>query len=435
MPLHVIQVALYSIASFMVGGAIAWRVLGRAHGGYSRKLAQELTDSVHARCSAYRSLEGRIDAVVAEFDRCEAELRGEMPEGAQAPEASSFEEIAETAEPEEQAAGGAEALEWMDACVAPGEELLPVAGEAAFVGLPVPEPAVVEETGSVVDQFAQKLQILQREKTDELQRQRGRVDGLEGRMLSLEASIQELLELSRRGHAPAPARTEGAPSWQRELDELFERLARSEGALAAWHAQHEVWSRERVALIESAREFAARMGEGAHRNPEAEAAVTSLRARAEELARDAAKLQSSITRREAPAPRNAPEAAAKAAPKAASAPAARPVQAEPAPQPQPVEAAVLPSQDPVPTPDVDSVPSMIESAGGLESAPVEGTQVGQLMRNLEIAKSDAEKYRRKLHEQGLQFTAAYAMLDRIRPFVQALENEFAAQARGGEKKS
>jgi DNA-binding protein H-NS len=297
-----------------------------------------------------------------------------------------------------------------------------------------PEMPVAEETANVVDQFAQKLQILQREKTTELEQQRGRVDRIEGRMQSLESAI---LELAKREPPASAAKSEGT-EWARPLEDLLERMLRSEGALEAWKAQHEAWSRERLALLESLRELAAGMAKGMLRNPEAEAAATSLRARAEELARDAAKLQASITKREMEAPRPT------VAPKAGDARAAPPAPVEPAPQAPPAQpfesavpepaAAASAEAEPPPMP-VDQAPSLVDPAGALELPAGEGTQVGQLMRSLEIAKSDAEKYRRKLHEQGLQFSAAYAMLDRIRPFVQALESEFAAQARGGEKKS
>jgi hypothetical protein len=79
---------------------------------------------------------------------------------------------------------------------------------------------------------------------------------------------------------------------------------------------------------------------------------------------------------------------------------------------------------------VDAMPAPIPAPipAGADASSGGSSQISQLMRNLEIAQGEAEKYRRKLHEQSTQFTAAYAMLDRIRPFVQALESEYAAQS-------
>lgn len=531
MPPHLVQVAIYSVVSFLVGGAVAWRMLGRGHRGYSRKLAEELTDSVHDRCSAYRKLEDRIDTAIAEFERRDAELRNELAGMSAEPGEPTAPQLAEsiagttagtnagtnagTVVTESSVAEGTmvegDALSWMDACDGPGGAMqddagrtafvglpLPEAGKAAFVGAPLPEerPAV-EDTGNVVEQITRGLEVMQREKSAELAGHRGRLDDHDGRLGSLESRVQMMetsiqglrqLEPSRAARADATripgADVPGIPTgaatiaadetWARSLQEIHERLLRSERELAAWRAEHERWSRERLACIESAREIAARIAESRLRNPEAEAAATSVRARAEELARETAKLQAAISRREVvserpiapgvrPATDMAPKPAADLTPRVAPVEALRETQAPPARvepgRPAPREASSAPrtlspakpaiedpsriqreeaarSQPARPLPAFEDIASLVDAMPAPIPAPIPvgadassggSSQISQLMRNLEIAQGEAEKYRRKLHEQSTQFTAAYAMLDRIRPFVQALESEYAAQ--------
>ena len=77
MSLQIVQVVACSIVAFLGGGAIAWRLLGRARGGRCPTLAREVTDRVHNRCAAYQALEERINNVIDDFDRREAELRAE----------------------------------------------------------------------------------------------------------------------------------------------------------------------------------------------------------------------------------------------------------------------------------------------------------------------------------------------------------------------
>ena len=526
MPPHLVQVAITSVVSFLVGGAVAWRMLGRGHRGYSRKLAQELTDSVHDRCSAYRKLENRIDSAIADFERRDAELRNDLTgmsfdaPGEATIESTDVPTDAATVEPfvESTGAGGGEpvvaegaaegtmgesdALSWMDACDGPGGGVQEDAGRTAFVGLPVAEPAKaafvglqlpeerpVEETANVVDQITRGLEVMQREKTAELANQRaridehhgrldqhhGRIEGLEGRQRELEASLRGMQQDASLARTPERAPAAHVEDWTRSLREIHERLVRSERELAAWRAEHERWSRERMLCIESARDLASRIAEHGLRNPEAEAAATSVRARAEELARETAQLQAAIARRDLGAPRPIPPATpapAETAPRPAAAipsrsaptetpatlspaaPAPTPARAEPA-RPQAVETppAIRPAapakpaaevvgfrrQDPAPSqparplPAFEDIASLVDAMPGpfpaaADPAPGSSSQISQLMRNLEIAQGEAEKYRKKLHEQSTQFTAAYAMLDRIRPFVQALESEYAAQA-------
>jgi hypothetical protein len=365
----------------------------------------------------------------------------------------------------------------MDACDGPGGGIHEDAGRTAFVGLPVAEPGktafvglplveerTAEETENVVDRITKGLEVMQREKTTELASHRGRLDEHHGRIEGIESRLH-VLEASLRGlQQPEAAReTRVDPAlvedWSQNLRAIHERLVRSERELAAWRAEHERWSRERLACIETARALAARIAaqneERGLRNAEAEAAATSVRARAEELARETAKLQAAIARREIGSPR--PIAPAPTPPETAPRPAAevsRPSAAPeaptvsvnpptPLPASQPSPAAEIGiafrreepvrSQPARPLPVLEDIASLVDAMPGpfpasADPAPGTPSQISQLMRNLEIAQGEAEKYRKKLHEQSTQFTAAYAMLDRIRPFVQAIESEYAAQS-------
>jgi hypothetical protein len=465
MPAHLAAELLCCIVSLFAGGAITWRLLGRSRRGYFRRLAQELTDGVHERCSSYKRLEDRIDAVIAEFDQREFELRNEFAEGIRVVEEPSVPEAEVGAAPE--AAAEADALSWMDSCDVPGDPNFGVIDETSFVGLPVPEGAIPDDAGTTVDRFAQSLQIFQREKSDELERQRGWIGTLEGRIQALESLTQELARRERgvsESRGAGAAESAAAPNaesaiWAQNLQAVYDRISRSEQGLAAWHAQQEEMARERIATIESAREIAESIRVGLQRNPEAEASASSVRARAEELARDIVKLQATIARREentprpiAAAPRVAPAKSAR--PPSVDSRAPRRVAAEPLPTAAPVSADRAPAAAPTPIREnpialrevarpvvgVDDLPGLVDTtfgeAPGAGESTLEGpSQIAQLMRSLEIARGDADSYRRKLHEQNSQFTAAYAMLDRIRPFVEALESDFAAHGREGGKPS
>jgi len=454
MPAHLAAELLCCIVSLFAGGAITWRLLGRTRRGYFRRLAQELTDGVHERCSSYKRLEDRIDAVIAEFDQREFELRNEFAEGTCVVEEPSVPAAEVGAAPE--AAAEADALSWMDSCDIPGDPNLGVIDETSFVGLPVTEGTILDDAGTTVDRFAQSLQIFQREKSDELERQRGWIGTLEGRIQALESLTQELARRERgvsasRGAGDAESAAAPNPEsaiWAQNLQAVYDRISRSEQQLAAWHAHHEEMARERIATIESAREIAESIRAGLQRNPEAEASASSVRARAEELARDIAKLQATIARREENTPRPTPAAPRVAPAKSAPPPSIdsrtpRPVSAGRAPEPAPPaiqETPIALREVARPVVGLDDLPGLVdttfgEAPGGGESTLEGPSQIAQLMRSLEIARGDADSYRRKLHEQNSQFTAAYAMLDRIRPFVEALESDFAAHGREGGKPS
>src|SRR5260221_9184330 len=171
MPPQLALDVLYCVASSLVGGTITWRLLGRSRRGRYRKLAQELTDGVHDRCSAYQKLEDRIDTVIAGFDQRETEIH------------EGLEDVIPPVHPAEvPASADGDALSWMDTCDGPGDPISAEVGETAFVGLPVADPRSVDDTQTVVDRFAQSLQVLQKEKSDELERQRGWIGSLEGRI-------------------------------------------------------------------------------------------------------------------------------------------------------------------------------------------------------------------------------------------------------------
>jgi chromosome segregation ATPase len=56
------------------------------------------------------------------------------------------------------------------------------------------------------------------------------------------------------------------------------------------------------------------------------------------------------------------------------------------------------------------------------------SQIGELMKNLELTQEEAEARRRLLQEQDSHVIAAYSMLEKMRPMMQALELELAARA-------
>jgi hypothetical protein len=408
MSLPLAQVVLYAALSFSAGGALVWRLLGRGHREAGRKLAEELADRVHDRCTAYKRLEHRIDSVIEEFDQREAELRDEAGEPTVSVDAPAVVDTSLGVEVPLAADGGT--LSWMDACDRPGDAAPAGAGEAACARCPVPGERTAADTEGAIEGFARRLEDLQSRRSAELELQRDRIEEQERRLQAIEASIQLLARRERaepeprRSAAPpaAAAPVAAAAAGQPSLQALCDRIARGERETAAWHALQEKLARKRLADIEEAREIAVRLGAEPPPNAAAAAGASSVRARAEELAREIARLQETITRR-------APE------PSVAQGPA-RP---EPRPEDPPSQVdttrAALPAVDPAPD--------------------GEATQIGELMRQVEVAREEAETYRRKLRDQSDQFTAAYAMLERIRPFVQALESDFAAHAHRGERSS
>jgi hypothetical protein len=493
-PLHVPDI-LYCVASFLVGGALTWRVLGRVRRGHYRKLAQDLRDGVHDRCTAYQRLEDRIDAVIAGFDQRESEIRDGSSAGIHAAEMQAAEipaplmEAPEIQAPEMQApemqetlppdafasaavagsepAAGSDALSWMDACDGAGQAISADAGETSFVGLPVAGEPAVDSTETVVDRFAQSLQVLQRQKSDELERQRAWTRALEGRIQALESSMRESAQRERAAQnsrrdaaesAPRAAATVAESSiLEQSLQAIYERIARSEQEFAAWHAQYEELARERLAAIESAREIAVRIRPGVQRPPLAGTPATIARPRAEEPAREVAEPPPPIVRSE-PIPRRekGPSRPILAFPRILAAMEARSrgidpslprsLASEPPPEasrestggvretpPRAFSETRMPAGEAAGSvAELDDVPGLLDArhveSGHAGAAELESpSPIAQVMKRLESARVEAEICRRRLHEQNTQFTAAYAMLDRIRPFVEALESEFAVR--------
>jgi hypothetical protein len=258
MPPQLALDVLYSVASFLVGGTLTWRLLGRARRGHYRKLAQELTEGVYDRSSAYQKLEDRIDTVIAGFDQRESEIRDGFEDGIQAVDPAEVPAGAVGA-----ATGTAtdgDALSWMDSCDGPGDAISAEVSETAFVGLPVAEPRSVDATETVVDRFAQSLQVLQKEKSDELERQRNWIGTLEGRIQALESLMQEVAQRGSgapgsRGDSTETARKPTATPvaevaiWDQSIQAVYDRITRSERDLAAWHAHHEGLARDRSVSV------------------------------------------------------------------------------------------------------------------------------------------------------------------------------------------
>ncbi len=413
-----IVAVILSVVSFAVGGALAWRLLDRGQRGNCRTLAQELTEKVHDHVAAYQQLEERINLILSDFDQQQGEMGAEQP--GRIPIPIDPQRAVETAEGQVATVMESDELAWMDACSEPQAALPDAAFQAPPEGRPVVVEESVQETENVVDRFAARLQIMQREKTAELENQRRAIEGLDRRVQGLESSIDALWKKGveiESGHSAAHRATEQRV--EADLVALSDRIARSEQEIAAWHRGYEKLARERMAHTEHARELAARMDVGLQRSQKAQAAVSGVNARLEQLARALAELQTNLPARDLRSPTREPRVA--------------PSQRAPARDPR----------SPLPAPVPEAHPSV--AAAVAEPSPSEharpqaipdGTlsQLGKLMKSLENAKGEVESYRSRLEEQNSQFTAAYAMLERMRPLVQALENEFATHTRGIERR-
>jgi hypothetical protein len=470
MPPQIVQVILYSLASFLGGGALTWRLLGRAPRERCPKLAQDVTNRVHDRCTAYQRLEERINTVIADFDRREAELRADRT-GEARPTYSPGAALA-AAEAQPETSTDADALSWMDACGAPVDSVFVEESDTPSADRLILDEGSAQDAEGVVDRFAQRLQTMQREKGAELDRQRRSIESLESRIQALESwsrtlslHEREVPELLSQEVESAAAPLVAVPIWEASIRDLQDRIARSEQEIVAWHEHYEKLARERLASIDDVREIAAKKWPNPQRNQEVEAAASSVRARTAERGSKSPDLQATSATQGSPLVRPP-----MAHPRAASRKEARPsaVQ-ERASRTRDTEAATprrLGEPDPriatnpvhvgsvqgSPQRSIDNRPrttgEVAEQKASLDDLPgladtkrgglqgigksPDGTpsQIGQLMKNLEIAKDEAETYRRKLQEQNSHFTAAYSMLDRMRPLVEALEGELSANARG-----
>jgi hypothetical protein len=402
MPPEFVQVVVAAVASFLGGGAFAWRLLGRTQRAGCPSLAKDVTGRVHHRCAAYQVLEERINTVIQDFDRRDAELRtehadetGHADEVPPAPRPIPSEiAVAATAE----SATTTEALSWMDACDEPADPADAELSETHVADLLTLQEGSAQETENVVDQFGRRLEVMQSLRTAELERHRREIETLASRVQALETWSRTVA--GREPAAPAAATSE------QSLRDLRERIARYEQEMAAWREGFESLSRERAAILETVQ---------------------------------------TITGGTRPdAPRASPQGTSvnPAAPKA-KAPSALP-RSEPVKEARPVSVRqratpARPKDSEVAKPeiDLDSLPGLASSRraapGKVDTNERTTSQIGDLMKHLEVAKGEAETYRRKLHEQNLQFTAAYTMLDRMRPLVQALEGDLAAHARGQER--
>jgi TolA-binding protein len=418
--------AFLCLSSLLVGLLIGRRFLDRTQRTKCQALAQDLTDKVHDRCDAYRRLEDRISCAIGDFDRREAELRGELM--GEKPRLSAN-PAAMTAAPTGTTAASGDALAWMDDCSGGCDPLPPTMPETEIADrLNAIEGSATNVEGQV-DAFSTRIADAQEQSHLMLLRQSRAIEELERRLRGLETSAARptapvatpapKFAPPAPARAPAPAREIGRNA---ELETIVANIERSQRDLLEWQARAATSPHE-PANVEPT--FAAPLEAGM------DECAGCLRAR--ELAREILDLVPGIV----PAPKPAPA----------------PTSERPAPETSRVrelEQRLSGIQG-----EVESLRTARESSReersrysdeiskrdahvadlekrlqGLQSElsragqALHGnrSQITQLMQTLEETKARADARDRLLEEQKSHVSAAYAMLDRMRPLLHAIES-------------
>ena len=429
--------AFLCLSSLLVGLLIGRRFLDRTQRTKCHALAQDLTDKVHDRCDAYRRLEDRISCAIGDFDRREADLRSELmgkpgiatnasaatsaPAGTMSAAGSAVGSAAGTA-------ASADALAWMDDCTGGCAPLPPtMPGIEIADRLNAIEGSATNVEGQV-DAFSTRLADAQEQSHLMLLRQSRAIEELERRLRGLETSAVTRPPLSDRGAdrgadrgsnptpSPAPA---PAPGRTADLETLVASLERSQRDLLEWQARAATASHAHAEPTFTA-----------PTDPGMDECKGCRRAR--ELAREILDLVPGIV----PAPKPAPAPERPAAPETSrvreleqrlsgiqgeveSLRTAREASRE--------ERSLFADEISKRDAHVEELEKRLQ---GLQSElsraghALHGnrSQITQLMQTLEETKARSDARDRLLEEQKSHVSAAYAMLDRMRPLLHAIES-------------
>jgi hypothetical protein len=408
--------AFLCLSSLLVGLLIGRRFLDRTQRTKCQALAQDLTDKVHDRCDAYRRLEDRISCAIGDFDRREAELRTELMEpkarGAAAAPASS------TTAP---SAMDGDALAWMDACTgscAPLAQMPATMSETEIADrLNAIEGSATNVEGQV-DAFSTRLADAQEQSHLMLLRQARALEELERRLRGLETSAAARPAAHDPVLTPAPA---VPPGRNVEIEMLVASLERSQRELQEWQRR----AANAPTLVTP---------------PESATDECAGCLRARELAREILDLVPGIV--PAPKPAPAPERPAPTeTPRArelqqrlsgiqsemeslraarATSPRERPRPSDEGAQREAHEIAKRDAQVADLEKRIQGLQSELSRAG--HALHGNRSQITQLMQTLEETKARADARDRLLEEQKSHVSAAYAMFDRMRPLLHAIES-------------
>ena len=417
--------AFLCLSSLLVGLVVGRRFLDRTQRTKCQSLAQDLTDKVHDRCDAYRRLEDRISCAITDFDRREADLRSELmgrePRGATA--------TSTTAGTTGTAAAGADALAWMDACAGACAPLPPTMTETQIAeNLNVIEGSAATVEGQV-DAFSDRLASAQESSHALLMEQARAIGDLERRLRGLEhaatarpSAANAAFGSPPRAPTPTPAaRVEPTPGRNAEMEMLAASIERSQRELLEWQSRYAA-SLERGSSIETPVDDRTETGECGR----------CLRAR--ELAREILDLVPAIvpapkpvrpvdiSRTTSEASRTTSELEQRLSGVQGELDALRSARKSTV-QEQSRFAAEIAKRD-------AQVLELRKRLEGLQSElsraghALHGnrSQITQLMQTLEETKARADARDRLLEEQKGHVSAAYAMLDRMRPLLHAIES-------------
>jgi len=409
--------AFLCLSSLLVGLLIGRRFLDRTQRTKCQALAQDLTDKVHDRCDAYRRLEDRISCAIGDFDRREADLRSELmgQPGVATNAAAASSAPTGTISPAGSAVAG-DALAWMDDCSGGCAPMPPTMPEIEIANrLNAIEGSATNVEGQV-DAFSTRLADAQEQSHLILLRQSRAIEELERRLRGLETSTATRPSVPNRAPNLAP---NPAPGRTSELETLVASLERSQRELLEWQARAATASLERARLETTS---------AAAADPKMDECAGCQRAR--ELAREILDLVPGIV----PAPKPAPER-----PPAPESSRARGLEQRLAGIQDEVESLRAAREatreersriaDEISKRDAH-VEELEKRLQGLQSElsraghALHGnrSQITQLMQTLEETKARSDARDRLLEEQKSHVTAAYAMLDRMRPLLHAIES-------------